>query len=84
MLKVLRLAVANITGSAATLSINAIPSGGSIGDSNAEMRAVSIAANTSVDLTALIGGLYPAGTAIKAYAGTGSALVIHGWGEEIL
>lgn len=84
MLKVRRLAVVNITGSAATLSLNAIPNGGSIGDSNAELRAVSIPANTAADLTDYIGGMYEAGAVLKAYAGTGSALVLHGWGEEIL
>ncbi len=84
MLKVRRLAVANLTGSAATLSLNAIPSGGAIGDGNAELKGYSVAANTAVDLTEIVGGLYQAGTVIKAYSGTGSALVLHGWGEEVL
>ena len=69
---------------AATLGLNAIPSGGSIGDGNAELKGYSVAANTAVDLTDMVGGLYQAGTVIKAYSGTGSALVLHGWGEEVL
>lgn len=84
MLKITRLSVANVTGSAATLSLNAIPSGGSIGDGNAEMKAYSVAANTAVDLSQLVGGLYEAGTVLKAYSGTTNALVLHGWGEEVL
>ncbi len=84
MLRIKRLTVANITGSAATLSINSIPSGGSIGDSNCEAKGVSVPANSVNDLTDYVGGLYTAGTVIKVYSGTGSALVIHGWAEEIL
>lgn len=84
MLKVISLSVANVTGSAATLSLNSIPSGGSIGDSNAELKGYSVAANTAVDLTPFVGGLYEAGTVLKAYSGTGSALVLHGWAEEVL
>lgn len=79
-----RLVVSNITGSAATLSLNSVPPSGSIGDSNAEVKALSIAANTAVDLSDLIQGLYIAGTELLAYSGTAGALVIHGWAEEIL
>jgi hypothetical protein len=79
-----RLVVVNITGSAATLFLNSVPPAGTIGDSNAEMKGVSIAANTAADLTDFIQGLYIAGTVIRAYSGTGSALVLHGWAEEIL
>lgn len=79
-----QLRVANITGSAATLSLNSIPSGGSIGDSNAEMKTLSIPANTNADLTDYIGQLYEQGTVMKAYSDTSNALVISGWAEELL
>jgi hypothetical protein len=79
-----RLAVANTTGSSATLSLNTVPSGGSIGVGNAELAAVSIAANTSVDLTDVIGGFYEQGTTFEVYSDTNGALTVHGWGEEIL
>lgn len=84
MLKIRQLSVVNVTGSAATLTLHSIPSGGSIGTGNAELVAVSIPANTAADLTSFVGGLYKAGTTIKAYSGTGSALVLHGWAEEVL
>lgn len=84
MLRVTRLAVVNVTGSAATLSLHSIPSGGTIGNSNAELLGVSIPANTAADLTNYIGGVYAAGTTIQAYSGTGSALVLHGYAEEVL
>ena len=84
VLRLKTLSVVNITGSAATFYLHSIPSGGSIGDSNAEFKAVSIPANTAADLVDFVGGLYTAGTIIKAYSGTGSALVLHGSAEEIL
>lgn len=84
VLQIKRLKVANITGTAANLSINSIPSGGAIGDGNAECRDLSIPANSNVDLTDLVGQLYEAGTVIKAYSGTTNALVLSGWAEEIL
>lgn len=83
MFEVKRLSVANVTASAATLTLHSIPSGGSIGDDNAETKGYSIAANTSVDLTDLIGGMYQAGAVLKVYAGTTNALCIHGHGLEL-
>lgn len=84
MLRVQRLAVTNVSGSAATLTLHAVPSGGTAADGNAEMKGLSVAANTAVDLSDLIGGLYEAGTKLRALASAADALVLHGWGEEIL
>ena len=83
MIRIKQLAVCNITGTAATLTLHAIPAGGSIGNGNIAIPTLSIAANTPVDLTALIGGMYQAGAVLKAFSGTGSALVLHGWCEEL-
>lgn len=79
-----QLSVVNVTGSAATLSVNSVPAAGSIADANAEFVAYSVAANTAVDLTSLIGQFYVAGTVLRAYSGTANALVLHGWAEEVL
>ncbi len=84
MLKVGQLAVANTSASPVALTLYSVPDGGSVATGNMELGAVSIAANTSVDLTHLVGGLYKAGATLRAFAGTGSVLVLHGWGEEIL
>jgi len=84
LLKVMQLAVNNTTGTAATLNLNSIPSGDSIGDANAEFVALSVPANTAADLTPYIGQMYEEAAVIKAYAGTTNALVLHGWAEEIL
>jgi len=83
-LKIQQLAVVNTTGTAATLTLHSIPSGGSIGLGNAEIVGVSIPANTTADLTDYIGQFYEAGTVLRAYSGTADALVVHGWAEEIL
>lgn len=79
-----RLSVANTSGSAATLTMHAVPSGGAIAAGNTEIGGMSIAANSSVDLTELIGGFYDEGTTLEAFAGTTNVLVLHGWAEEIL
>ncbi|MGL4310397.1 MAG: hypothetical protein ACRCSU_07900 [Paracoccaceae bacterium] len=84
VLQVTRLAVVNVTGSAATFSLHSIPSGGAIGNGNAELLAVSVPANSAANLTEYLGGAYEGGTTLKVYSGTGSALVVHGTGEEIL
>ena len=84
ILVIKHLAVVNTTGSAATLSLNSIPSGGSYGFGNAELVAYSVAANTAVDITDLVGQFYQTGTVLKAFSGTSDALVVHGWAEEVL
>lgn len=84
MLKLGGLSVANTSGSAAALTLYSVPAGGSVGTGNMELGAVSIPANSSSDLTPYLGGLYKAGATFRVFAGTGSVLVIHGWGEEVL
>lgn len=84
MLKLGGLSVANTSGSAVALTLYAVPDGGSVGTGNMELGAASIPANSSADLTPYIGGLYKAGATLRVFAATGSVLVIHGWGEEIL
>lgn len=83
-LKIKRLSVVNTTGTAATLSLYSVPSGGSAGVSNAELVGYSVPANTAVDLTDIIGGLYAPLTTLEVFSGTNGALTVHGWGEEIL
>lgn len=82
--QVKRLAVCNTTGTAATLTLHTVPSGGTIGAGNAEMVGYSVAANAAVDLTDLIQGFYEQGTTAKVFSGTSGALTVHGWGDEVL
>jgi hypothetical protein len=84
MLKLGGLSVANTSGSAVALTLYAVPSGGAVATGNIELGAVSIPANSSADLTPYVGGLYKAGATLQVFAGTGSVLVLHGWGEEVL
>ena len=79
-----RLAVVNNNALATPLTLHSVPSGGSAGTGNLELSAYSIAANDAVDLTDLIQGFYPEGTTLEVFAGTGSRLLIHGWGEDRL
>lgn len=83
-LEVKRLVVTNTTGTAATITLHTIPSGGSIGVGNAELTATNVPANAPADCTDFIGGLYEQGTTFEVYSDTNGALTIHGWGEEIL
>lgn len=78
-----RFCVANTSGSAATLSLHSVPSGGSAAAGNTELPAVSIPANTAVDVTDVIGGVYEQGTTLQVFAGTTGVLVVHGWYREL-
>lgn len=83
-LEVRRLVVTNTTGTAATITLHTIPSGGTIGVGNAELVGTNVPANSPADMTDFIGGLYEQGTVFKVYSDTNGALTIHGWGSEIL
>ena len=74
-----RLFVANQTGTTATLTFYAIPEGGTIGASNKEMTALSIAPNQNANLAEFTAGLYAPGTTFKAFSGTASALIVGGY-----
>lgn len=78
------IAAVNKTGTAATLTVHTIPSGGAIGVTNTEISALSIAANTAVDLTDMFGGFYTTGMVFAAFSGTASAIVMHGWAREVI
>ena len=84
MLKIRQLSVVNVSGSAATLTLHSVPESGSVSDANAELKGFSVGANSAVDLTGLVGGLYGPGTQLSARASASSALVLHGWAEEVL
>lgn len=83
-IKLQRLSVVNTTGSAATLTLHAVPDGGSAGAGNLEISQQSVPANGAVSLFEVMGGFYDAGTSLVAFSGTTNALVVHGWAEEIL
>lgn len=69
-----RVRFTNTTGTAATVSVNVIPSAGLNADSNCIAKAVSIAANDSKDFDLPI---MKAGDTLEALSGTATALTIH-------
>ena len=73
--QITRLTVINTTGTTATLTFYAIPSGDSIGDANMELDAVSVPANTTLRLDRILAGSYAPNTVFKAFSGTNGALV---------
>jgi hypothetical protein len=73
----------NITGSSQTLTINLIPSGGSVATANIITNALSIAAGATVDVTDVKNHILNPGDAISAKCGNASALVIRSSGREV-
>lgn len=76
MVQVDKLTVTNKSGTAATLTLHAVPSGGTIGDTNKELDAINVPANTTLRVDGLLGGLYAPETELQVYSGTNGALVI--------
>lgn len=78
-----RLALSNSTGTAVDVTIHAIPAGGTAGNGNREITALSVGANAAVDVADVMGGLYGPGTTLKVFAGTASAVLVSGYYEEV-
>lgn len=75
--------ISNVTGSAATIAINLVASGGTASSANLIVPAKSIAANTIIHLTELAGKPMESGSSLSTIAGTASALVLSVGGREI-
>ena len=73
----------NVTGTAATLSVNLVASGGTAGANNKIISTRTIAAGESYVCTPLMGQVLEAGGFISVIAGTASAVVISCAGVEI-
>ena len=84
LFRVRRLNVVNTTGTAASLSISAVPSSASIGVQYREISALNVPGNDAIDVTDFIGGLYEKNTTLRVWSGTGSSLVVKGYGEHII
>lgn len=82
-LRVERLVVANVTGAAATLTLYAVPEGGSPATANAALVGLSVPANDALDLTSLIGGYYGPGVTLQALSDTADALNLSGYFEDV-
>lgn len=69
-----RIRFTNTTATAATVTAYAVPSGGSVGDSNAFVKGKSIAANDYLDVDVPI---MAAGATLQALSGTATAITAH-------
>ena len=81
-LEITQLAIANLTSLSAKISLHTVPPGGSIGITNAEFIDLDVPANTILDVSDNIQGLYKQGTVAYVYADTTAAFNIHGKAEE--
>jgi hypothetical protein len=80
---ILKFTGTNVTGSAATLTVRLVPSGGTAGASNAIVLTKSIEAGGSYTFPELIGHTLNSGDFISTLCGTASAIVIRATGREV-
>lgn len=73
----------NITGGAVTLTVYLVPSGGSAGDSNKVISALSIAAGATDDIEELKNQILATGDFISVLAGAATSIVIRASGREV-
>jgi hypothetical protein len=73
----------NGSGSAATLAVNIVASGGAAGATNLILSPKSIAAGETYTCPELVGQILSAGDFISTNAGTASAIVIRISGREV-
>lgn len=79
----LKFTATNVTGTAATITVKLIPSGGSAGASNTITLTKSIEPGGFYTFPELIGHTLNAGDSLSILAGTASALVIRGTAREV-
>lgn len=73
----------NTDSGAVTVTVHLVPDGGSTGNSNMIIKAKSVAAGATEDLTALQNQILSAGDAIVVLAGSASKMVIRASGREV-
>ena len=76
-----QLLVANYSSSAASVTVNFVPSGGTVGNSNVVVPALNIAANSTITLD--VTQVLNLGDAIAAYASATSSINIAASGYEV-
>ena len=78
-----KLVACNVTASPATLTLHVVPSGGSIGPVTASLVGYTIAANTAVNLTDIIGGLWQSEQTVRVWSGTSAAITLSGYYRQV-
>lgn len=72
--KVATAVLTNVTGSAVTVSVSVVPSGGAVDGTHVVVSAFSLAANDSTNLTELVGGMLDAGAFVSINASAGASV----------
>lgn len=78
-----RFTATNTTAGAITLTIHIVPSGSAVGASNMVLSALSIAANTTTDITQIQDHVLDAGDSIAVLASAATSITIRCSGREI-
>lgn len=78
-----KLVACNVTIMPATLTLHVVPAGGSISSTTASLVGYSIPANTAVDLTDIIGGLWQSEQTVRVWSGTTAALTLSGYCRQV-
>lgn len=78
-----KLVACNVAIMPATLTLHVVPSGGSISNTTASLVGYSIPANTAVDLTDIIGGLWQPEQTVRVWSGTAAALTLSGYCRQV-
>jgi hypothetical protein len=73
----------NSSGSAATIALNIVPSGGSAGASNIMLQTKSLNAGESYSCPEVVGAVLESGDFLSGIAGTASAIVIRVSGRKV-
>jgi hypothetical protein len=78
-----KFSATNISGSAATVTVNLVPSGGSAGGTNPIVSAKSLQAGESYGFPELVGHVLNQGGFVSVLAGTASAINLRISGREV-
>ena len=82
-IEVRSLMISNITAIDVTFNLYAVPSGGAVDDTTALIKGAVIKANASDDLAKYIDRFYEAGTSLRVFCNTASAVKMKGMVEEV-
>jgi hypothetical protein len=74
--KIATASITNVTGTAATVSISLVPTGGSLDGTHRVVNSYSLPANDTLELGMLRGAMLGPGDVIGGLAGTASAVVL--------
>lgn len=75
--------VTNVTGTARTVTVHLVPSGGAAGATNIVVQTRTVPANAAVQLWEIIGQKLPPGSTIRALASAGAAVNLTIGGYEV-